>query len=92
VPWWKTLSYHPLATRAVVPRDRIIYDRRRLQPITARMMGRPVDESGGTTRIDCENTGGYNVRPGIHAYEYCPFCGHPVIEGEDHELTLSIED
>jgi hypothetical protein len=56
------------------------------------MMGRPVDESGGTTRIDCENTGGYNVRPGIHAYEYCPFCGHPVIEGEDHELTLSIED
>jgi hypothetical protein len=46
---------------------------------------------GGTTKIDCENTGGYNVRPGIHAYEYCPFCGHPVIEGEDHELTLSIE-
>lgn len=42
-----------------------------------------------TTRIDCENTDGYNVKPGVHVYEYCPFCGHPVIDGEGHQLSIS---
>jgi hypothetical protein len=54
------------------------------------MRRRPTDEREGKTRIDCENTGGYNVKPGVHVYEYCPFCGHPVIEGDSHELTVSV--
>lgn len=43
-----------------------------------------------TTRIDCDNTGGYNVKPGVHVYEYCPFCGHSVVEGDAHELTITV--
>jgi len=43
-----------------------------------------------TTRIDCENTGGYNVKPGVHVYEYCPFCGHPVDRGDEHEVLVAL--
>lgn len=50
----------------------------------------PGGEPESKTRLDCENTGGYNVKPGVHVYEYCPFCGHPVIEGDGHELTVSV--
>lgn len=50
----------------------------------------PEDTTAATTRIECDNTGGYNVKPGVHAYEYCPFCGHPVMDGDDHELVVSL--
>jgi hypothetical protein len=54
------------------------------------MIRRPDHDPDATTRIDCDNTEGYNVRPGVHVYEYCPFCGHPVIEGENHQLSISL--
>ncbi|MFC7132755.1 MULTISPECIES: hypothetical protein [Salinibaculum] len=52
----------------------------------------PADYADATTRIDCEVTGGYNVKPGAFVYEYCPFCGHPAIEGEDHEIEISVPE
>ncbi|WP_277556091.1 hypothetical protein [Halobaculum limi] len=42
-----------------------------------------------TTRIDCENTGGYSVKPGLFGYEYCPFCGHAVGDADTHRVTLT---
>ncbi|WP_440991768.1 hypothetical protein [Haloarchaeobius baliensis] len=54
------------------------------------MIRSPEDDTGATTRIDCELTEGYNVKPGIHVYEYCPFCGHPAIEGEGHEISIAL--
>ena len=54
------------------------------------MIAPHADTPGVTTRIQCDNTAGYNVKPGIHLYEYCPFCGHPVTEGDDHELVVSL--
>lgn len=54
------------------------------------MHPQPNDSPDATTRIECENTGGYNVKQGVHAYEYCPFCGHPVLENDGHELVLSL--
>lgn len=48
------------------------------------------NDADATTRIDCENTEGYNVRPGVHAYEYCPFCGHPAIDGDGHQISISL--
>lgn len=50
----------------------------------------PSADPDATTRIECANTGGYNVKPGVHVYEYCPFCGHPVVEGEGHEVVVSL--
>lgn len=50
----------------------------------------PEDTTAATTRIECDNTGGYNVKPGVHTYEYCPFCGHPVMDGDDHEMVVSL--
>ncbi|WP_313695274.1 hypothetical protein [Halorarum halobium] len=54
------------------------------------MITKPPNTTKATTRIDCDNTGGYNVKPGVHTYEYCPFCGHPVLEGTEHELIVSL--
>ena len=48
----------------------------------------PSSGPDATTRIDCENTRGYNVKSGVHVYEYCPFCGHRVDEG--HEIVVSL--
>lgn len=42
------------------------------------------------TKIECDNTAGYNKKSGVHVYEYCPFCGHAISEGDAHELTVSI--
>ena len=42
------------------------------------------------TRIECDVTGGYNAKPGIHVYEFCPFCGHRVIEGDGHQVTVTL--
>lgn len=42
-----------------------------------------------TTRIDCDNTGGYSVKEGLFGYEYCPFCGHTVGDGDAHRVTLT---
>ena len=50
----------------------------------------PTGEPTSTTRIECEKTRGYNVKPGVHVYEYCPFCGHRVQEGNGHELIVSV--
>ena len=50
----------------------------------------PSADPDATTRIECANTGGYNVKPGVHVYEYCPFCGHPVVEGEGHEVVVPL--
>jgi hypothetical protein len=47
-------------------------------------------ESDATTRIECHNTEGYNVKPGVHAYEFCPFCGHRITEGDAHDLIVSL--
>jgi hypothetical protein len=54
------------------------------------MIAPPANGTETTTRIDCENTGGYNVTPGVRIYEYCPFCGHRVLEGGAHELVVSL--
>ncbi|WP_435348723.1 hypothetical protein [Haloarchaeobius sp. HRN-SO-5] len=54
------------------------------------MIAPPADRPDATTKIDCETTGGYNVKPGVHVYEFCPFCGHPVVEGDDHELVITV--
>jgi len=54
------------------------------------MIGPPADDQAATTRIECEKTSGYNEKPGVHVYEFCPFCGHSVIEGEGHELVVSL--
>ena len=50
----------------------------------------PSDDPDATTRINCDITGGYNVKPGVQIYEYCPFCGHAVVEGEAHEVVVSL--
>ncbi|MFC7138091.1 hypothetical protein ACFQRB_19695 [Halobaculum litoreum] len=42
-----------------------------------------------TTRIDCDNTGSYSVKPGLFGYEYCPFCGHDAPGGDTHRVTLT---
>ena len=44
------------------------------------------------TRISCTVTNGYNIRPGPHYYEWCPFCGHRTDSPEDHEMELRIRD
>ncbi len=54
------------------------------------MINTAADGTGATTRIDCETTDGYNVKPGVHAYEYCPFCGHSTTEGDDHQVVISL--
>ena len=41
----------------------------------------PTADPDATTRIECANTGGYDEKPGVHVYEYCPFCGHAISEG-----------
>ena len=53
------------------------------------MIGPSAREPDVTTRIECHKTRGYNVKPGVHAYEFCPFCGHRVTEGEAHDLIVS---
>jgi len=55
------------------------------------MIAPPPDGPGATTRLNCENTGGYNVKPGVLTYEFCPFCGHRVAEDAAHEVVVSIE-
>lgn len=51
----------------------------------------PAEDPTATTRIDCENTRGYHVKRGVHAYEYCPFCGHSIGGGADHEVVVTID-
>jgi hypothetical protein len=55
------------------------------------MIEPPADDPAAKTRLDCEPTGGYNVKPGVHVYEYCPFCGHPIDRGTDHQVTISVD-
>ena len=50
----------------------------------------PTADQDATTRIECERTRGYNVQPGVHVYEYCPFCGHPIDGENGHELIVSL--
>jgi hypothetical protein len=40
------------------------------------------------TRISCTRTEGYNAKPGVHYYEWCPFCGRRT-DGADHELLVT---
>jgi hypothetical protein len=40
------------------------------------------------TRLQCDVTEGYNVKPGARLYEWCPFCGHRISDGDSHEITL----
>jgi len=50
----------------------------------------PPGGRGPTTRIDCDVTGGYNVKPGAFTYDYCPFCGHPPLEGDEHVVSVTL--
>lgn len=43
------------------------------------------------TRLSCERTGGYNVKPGTHYYEWCPFCGHRVDGDTGHDLLVEVQ-
>lgn len=43
------------------------------------------------TRLDCDRTSGYNVRPGARYYEFCPFCGHRT-DGEEHAVVVEFDD
>jgi|AntRauMinimDraft_4_1070384.scaffolds.fasta_scaffold00135_9 hypothetical protein len=49
-------------------------------------------EPDASTRIECETTDGYNVKSGVHCYEFCPFCGHRTTDGDDHEITISLPE
>jgi hypothetical protein len=40
------------------------------------------------TRFSCEQTGGYNVKPGMRYYDWCPFCGHRA-DGDDHDTLVT---
>ncbi|WP_157533061.1 hypothetical protein [Haloferax profundi] len=52
----------------------------------------PPDAPRATTRIECDQTAGYNVKAGAHYYEFCPFCGHRTDEGETHEIRIDIRN
>lgn len=46
-----------------------------------------------TTRLHCDRTHGYTVKPGVLPFEFCPFCGHRVlVDGVDdaHELLVTL--
>lgn len=40
------------------------------------------------TRISCDRTNGYNVKAGMHHYDWCPFCGHRAA-GDDHDILVT---
>ena len=43
-----------------------------------------------TTRLQCDRTKGYTVKAGVHGYEWCPFCGHRVLNDDRHELSVDL--
>ena len=55
------------------------------------MIERPPTDPDATTRLECDETAGYTEKPGVHAFEYCPFCGHPVFRGDGHELEITVD-
>ena len=55
---------------------------------------RPYDtstEPPARTRVTCDRTHGYNVRPGAHYYEFCPFCGHRT-DGDEHAVVIEFAE
>ncbi|MFB6131596.1 MAG: hypothetical protein ABEJ28_12335 [Salinigranum sp.] len=52
----------------------------------------PTAQPRAKTRISCDRTEGYNVKPGPHYYEWCPFCGRRTDEGDDHAIEIEIFD
>ena len=52
----------------------------------------PAANPQAKTRVTCDRTDGYNVKPGAHYYEWCPFCGHRTTEDDAHEIQIEIQD
>lgn len=45
-----------------------------------------------STHVRCDRTDRYEVKNGVHLYDWCPLCGDRIEKGENHEIILDIRD